>query len=278
MLTFLADLRAAFRIVVRNPRLTILSTVTLGLGVTFATALFNVAHSALLRPLPFADEEQVVTLWEFSPEEAHSALQKTVLTPANFLDLRQQLESFSYVAAIAPFSGTLAHNNNSSQVLGRRITVELFGALGVMPALGQPFSKTDENAPSPTVILYHRTWQRFFGADPGIVGRTILLNERNRTVVGVMPASFRLPGGQDDVLVPFVFSAWERRARKSHWVRGVARMKCRSQPHGRMPPALPRTSSGRFQTRTRVKPSSSNRSATRWSASCAPRCSHCSPR
>lgn len=221
----LADFRAAIRTAVRNPRLTLLATLTLGLGVTFATALFSVAHSALLRPLPFGDEHEVLTLWEFSPDEAHTALRKTALTPANFLDLRERLESFSQVAAIAPFSGTLVHSNNSSQMLGRRVTPEVFGALGVVPALGRPFSEAEGDAPSQSVILAHRTWQRFFGGDPGIVGRTILLNELNRTVVGVMPASFRLPGGQDDVLVPFVFSAWERRARKSHWIRGVARMK-----------------------------------------------------
>jgi putative ABC transport system permease protein len=225
MLTVFADLRAALRVVVRNPRLTLLATLTLALGVTFAAALFSVAHSALLRPLPFADEHEVVTLWAFSPDEGDSALRKTVLTPANFLDLRQRLESFSYIAAIAPFSATLARSNDSAQVLGRRVTAELFGALGVVPALGRPFSRSEEDAPSQSVILSHRAWQQFFGGDPGIVGRTILLDELNRTVVGVMPASFRLPGGQDDVLVPFVFSAWEKRARKSHWVRGVARMK-----------------------------------------------------
>jgi len=221
----LADLRAAIRVVVRNPRLTILATLTLGLGVTFATALFNVAHAALLRPLPFAHEDEIVTLWEYSPEETNTVLRKTVLTPANFLDLRQRLQSFSFVAAVAPFSGTLAHSQQSSQVLGRRVTAEVFDALGVVPALGRPFSKADEDAATRTVILSHGTWQRFFGGDPAIVGRTILLNELNRTVVGVMPPSFRLPGRQDDVLVPFVFSAWEKRARKSHWVRGVARIK-----------------------------------------------------
>jgi putative ABC transport system permease protein len=221
----LADLRAAVRAVVRNPRLTILATLTLGLGVTFATALFNVAHAALLRPLPFAQEDEVVTLWEYSPEETDTVLRKTVLTPANFLDLRERLQSFAFIAAIAPFSGTLAHSQESSQVLGRRVTAEVFGALGVVPALGRPFSRADEDAAARTVILSHGTWQRFFGGDPAIVGRTILLNEVNRTVVGVMPASFRLPGRQDDVLIPFVFSAWEKRARKSHWVRGVARIK-----------------------------------------------------
>jgi putative ABC transport system permease protein len=225
MLMLLADLRAAWRNTVRNPRLTLLATLTLGLGVTFAIALFNVAHGALIRPLPFADEDQIVTLWEFAPEEVDSPLQKTVLTPANFLDLRERLQSFSYVAAIAPFSAPLAGANESSQVLGRRVTPEVFGALGVAPALGRPFSKAEEEAASGSVILSHRAWQRFFGADPQIVGRTILLDERSRTVAGVMPASFRLPGGQDDVLVPFVFSAWEKRARKSHWVRGVARVK-----------------------------------------------------
>ena len=225
MPTLVADLRAAIRIAVRNARLTLLAAATLGLGITFATALFNVAHSTLIRPLPFASEHEVVTLWEYSPKAGDAALQKTVLTPANFLDLRQRLASFSFTAAIAPFSGTLVHSNNSAQVLGRRVTPELFGALGVAPALGRPFSATEAQAPSPVVILSHKSWQRFFGGDPAVVGRTVLINDLSRTIIGVMPASFRLPGGQDEVLVPFVFSAWERRARKSHWVRGIARLK-----------------------------------------------------
>src|SRR5262245_16699058 len=91
MPSLLADIRAAIRIAVRNPRLTLLATLTLGLGVTFATALFSVAHSAFLRPLPYAAEHEVVALWEFSPGKADSVLQKTALTPANFLDLRQRL-------------------------------------------------------------------------------------------------------------------------------------------------------------------------------------------
>jgi putative ABC transport system permease protein len=225
MPSLLADIRAAIRVAVRNPRLTWLATLTLGLGVTFATALFNVAHGAFLRPLPYAAEQEVVTLWEFSPGKADSVLQKTALTPANFLDLRQRVTSFSHVAGMAPFGGTLTEGGNASQVLGRRVTAEMFEALGVFPAIGRPWSKTEEDAASPVVILSDRAWQRFFGRDPAIVGRAILLNEQQRTVVGVMPASFRLPGGQDEVLVPFVFSTWEKRARKSHWVRGVARMK-----------------------------------------------------
>ena len=224
MQTLLSDLRFAVRTAVRNPRLSLLATLTLGLGVAFATALYSVAHGAFLRPLPYAAEHEVVTLWEFSPQEPHPNLRQTSLTPANFLDLRERLASFSHVGAIAPFSGTLVHGGSASQVLGRRVTPEVFGALGAVPALGRPFSTEEVDGAAPVIILSHRAWQRFFGGDPSLVGRTIMVNERQRTVAGVMPPSFRLAGGQDDVLVPLVFSAWERRARKSHWVRGVARL------------------------------------------------------
>ena len=121
MPTLLSDLRFALRTAVRNPRLTLLATLALGLGVAFATALFSIAHGAFLRPLPYAAEHEVVTLWEFSPDDPHPDLRKTSLTPANFLDLRERLASFSHVGAIAPFSGTLVHGEAASQVLGRRV-------------------------------------------------------------------------------------------------------------------------------------------------------------
>lgn len=104
------------------------------------------------------------------------------------------------------------------------MTAGIFPALGVVPHLGRPATPEDERWGNGLAIISHGAWHRHFGADPAIVGRTILLNEQARTVAGVMPPGFRLPGGEGDVLIPFVFGAFEQRARKSHWVRAVARL------------------------------------------------------
>jgi predicted permease len=222
MSSLFADLRYAGRTLRHNARLTVLATLTLALGITFATSLFSVAHSALVRRLPYDGEERIVMLWEFAPDKGAT---KGAMTPANFLDIRERAQAFSHVGGIAPYSATLVHGDQSTQVFGRRVTAEVFAALGVMPQYGRPLTHEDERIGNGVAVISHSLWQRRFGADPGVVGRTVLLDELQRTVVGIMPPGLRLPADDDDVLIPFVFTKFERQARRSHWVRVVARMK-----------------------------------------------------
>jgi putative ABC transport system permease protein len=222
MTTVIADLRFGVRLLKRQPGLATLAVSTLALGIGLAVGLFTVAYGALLRPLPYRDEPRVVMMYEFAP--AKDVL-KGSATPGNFLDWRGRSRAFSHVGALAPFTATLATSGEPVRAKGRRVTADVFGALGVDPLLGRLFTTEDEAPGNGVAVLSHRTWTRHFAADPTLIGRSVLVNEARRIVVGVLKPDFRLPGGNDEVLVPWTFNAFERQARRSHYASVVARIK-----------------------------------------------------
>ena len=217
-----ADLKFAVRMLTRHRAPAILGVSTLGLGIGLAVGLFSVVYDALLRPLPYRDESRVVMLWEFAPSKD---LIKGVGTPANFLDWRGRSRAFSHVGALAAAPATLTTDRDPVRVKGRRVTAEVFGALGVDPLLGRLFSADDERPGHSVAILSYRTWQQHFGGDPALIGRSIAINDVQRTIVGVLEPDFRLPKGEDEVFIPWVMNASERAARKSHYATVVARIR-----------------------------------------------------
>ena len=222
MTTWLTDLSFALRLLKRHPRPAALAVLTLALGIGLAVGLFTVAYETLLGPLPYRDEAKVVMLYEFAPAKD---IQRGTGTPANFVDWRGRSRSFSHVGGIAAFAATLSTEQEPVRVSGRRVTAEVFGALGVDPLLGRLFAADDIRPGNGLAILSHRTWVRHYGADPSVIGRSISINEARRTVVGVLKPDFRLPGGEDDIFVPWVFNTFERTARRSHYTTVVARIR-----------------------------------------------------
>ena len=185
-------------------------------------AIFSVAWDALQRPLPFRDESRVaVILSEYLPakDNLHGAT-----TPANFLDWRSRSHTFSHMGGLAPYSAIVATEGDTVRVEGRRVTGDVFAALGAEALLGRTIEPADQRPGNDVVVLSHRVWQQQFGADPAIVGKSVLINESRRHVIGVLKADFLLPRGEDGVFVPWVFNNFELRARKSHYVNVVARV------------------------------------------------------
>jgi putative ABC transport system permease protein len=220
--TFFNDLSYAMRFLRRHPASAAVLVLTLSLGIGGTTAMFSLVEAVLLRPLPYADENRIVMLWETKPADG---VDKRVGTPGNFQDWRAATKTIDHLSGLARFGATLTGRGDPRRLDGRRVSASLFAALGVQPLFGRPFTADDERPGAEAVILAHHLWRDAFGADTGIIGSRIVLNDAPRTVVGVMPPEFTLPRGPDDFWIPLIFTDWERQARGSHWLMAVGRLK-----------------------------------------------------
>jgi putative ABC transport system permease protein len=179
------DLRYALRLLLRNPGFTFIAIITLALGIGANTAIFSVVNGVLMRPLSFHEPEKIVTL-------LHNG--QFPVSPANFLDFRDNAESFSHIAAAEAWDGALTGNKRPEQINGLRMGEGLFDLLGVQPLLGRRLEAEDyQPGKDHVLVLSHKLWQRAFGGDPNIVGRDITLSGESYAVVGVMPPQFQFP-------------------------------------------------------------------------------------
>ena len=220
--TLLQDVRYALRSLVRAPTFTIVAIVTLALGIGANTAIFSVVNSVLLTPLPYRRPERIVMVWE---RKVALNADRNVVNPGNYLDWRDRSSSFSALAAMAWYSMTFT-GDNPANIHGQVVTSRFFDVIGVHPAIGREFTAEEmaPNAPR-SIILTDGVWRRRFGADPAIVGRTVPVAGGTATIVGVMPASFRSPSGDDDQYL----AAWRldegNRARRGRYASVIGRLK-----------------------------------------------------
>src|SRR6185503_3458032 len=165
--TALQDMRYAARTLRRAPLFTIAATLTLAIGMGVNTAMFAVVYGVLIRPLPYADADRLYMLFQTS-----SRAGRTRVTPLDFVDLHAQLRSIR-VAAVVGNGFTFTGHGDPELAIGHLVTGEFFDLLGSQPALGRTFGTADEAAGNgDLIVLSHGFWQRRFGGDPGIVGRT----------------------------------------------------------------------------------------------------------
>ena len=180
------DIRYAARLLARAPGFTAIALLTLALGIGANTAIFSVLNAVLLRPLPFTDPDRLVTIGERRPSGGAANVGYTT-----FLDWRERTHSFEDMALIRSWTPTLAVNGEPERISGMRVSANFFGMLGARPALGRDFvAAEDTPAGWQTVILSDALWRRRFGADPSAIGRVITMNDRQFTIVGVMPPTF----------------------------------------------------------------------------------------
>jgi putative ABC transport system permease protein len=189
--TLRQDVRYGFRMLRRSPGFTAAALLTLTLGIGANTAIFTVVDAVLLRPLPYADPDRLVTVGD---RNAASLAQTGSPRPVGFAtmaDWRARSRSFEQLALMRSSMPTLVTDGEAERLPGARVSWNYFDMLGVRPAIGRGFlPEEDQPDRSRVVLLSDRLWRRRFGADPSIVGRTIVLNDREFRVVGVMPASF----------------------------------------------------------------------------------------
>jgi putative ABC transport system permease protein len=207
-----ADIRFALRTLRKTPAVTAISIVTLALGLGATTAIFSVVNTVRLKPLPYAGSERLVKIVENVPagEGMMGMPMRLAAVYLSELDGWRKAETLSDVAIVTgPTGRTLVTNEGGVQLYGMRVSPALFAMRGVQPLLGRGLLPEEERADADVVVLGERAWREHFGADPDIVGRTIVLEAtggptigaeaRVLTVVGVMPAEF----GADSYWTPF---------------------------------------------------------------------------
>jgi putative ABC transport system permease protein len=186
--TLWQDLRYAARGLVKQRTFTLVAVITLALGIGSNTAIFSVVNELLLRPMPYLDAERLVMLWEVTPEGRH----QNTTSRINFRGWREQTTSFENMAAFTDQRLNLTGAGEAEEITVQFATPSLFHVLGVQPILGRDMTEEDAlKDAAPIAILSHSFWQRRFGGDPNLIGKTILLNSVPFTVAGVMPAGFQ---------------------------------------------------------------------------------------
>jgi predicted permease len=195
MAGFYQDVRYAMRMLRKNPGFSALVVLTLALGIGANAALFSVVNGVLLNPLPYPEPEQLAALNQRSNSGTNA------ISYPNFLDWQKENHTFSAMAVSRGSSFALVGTSAAERVRGR-CTANFFAALGVKPALGRDFA-TGEDAPgaAPVVMISAELWQRSFGGVPDVAGKSLTVDDRSYTIVGVLPASFTLYRGTD-VYIP----------------------------------------------------------------------------
>jgi putative ABC transport system permease protein len=186
MSTLLGDLRYGVRMLLATPRVTITALLSLALGIGATTAIFTVVNAVLLRPLPFAEPDRLVAVWETSPDN-----NRRWVAPANYLDWRRDAQSFSELAAYDTYGVNLTGRDRPERLRAASVSGNLFATLGVSAALGRTFTAAEDAATAqPVAVVSHGAWQRLFGGGASAVGRELTIDGRPHTLVGVLPPSF----------------------------------------------------------------------------------------
>jgi predicted permease len=220
---FAMNLRQGFRSLVRNPGLTVVAGLTLALGISANTAIFSVVDAVLLRPLPFAEPDRLVMIWEKRAREGTNTNQVAL---GDFLDWRQRSRTIENMVVGFPATFDLTGSGEPENVGTGLVSAPFFDMLGVSPALGRTF-RADEDRPGRdrVVMLTYGFWQRRFGGNPSIVGRRLTLGGDACEVVGVLPASFRFVVPDLEIWRPTIVSADRPNARTIHFANVFGRLK-----------------------------------------------------
>jgi putative ABC transport system permease protein len=171
----------------RKPAFALVVILTLGFGISLNTATFSIVNAALIRPLGFADPERLVALHE------RFGVEDVPFSPADFLDLERDQQSFEDAAAYVNLSFELSGRAEPIRIDGSKVSPGLFSLLGVGPLLGRDFLPEEDRPGTDVALLSWGLWQSRYGGDRSIVGRTVTLDRRPYTVIGVMPAGFEFP-------------------------------------------------------------------------------------
>jgi Acidobacterial duplicated orphan permease len=232
------DIQYGLRQLIKHPGFTLVAVLTLALGIGANTAIFSVVNAVLFKPLPFPSPDQLVAFGSSDVRERGKEAQINALSYPDFFDFRTQNHTFANLAIHRAGSYALVDEQGAQSVAGAKVSSEFFDVLGVKPVRGRAFSRADEQAGGGPggfkVILSEGLWMRQFNSDPNIIGRTLQIDRRLYTVIGIMPKSFQFPIQTlpVELYVTFAYEASNAdgskpvtEERSSHSLEGIGRLK-----------------------------------------------------
>ncbi len=221
---FGTDVRAAARALWRTPTITICAVLCLALGLGATTAIASAIDRALIRALPFRDPARLVSVYRIAPQATDWPF-----SVPKYLDLARGVKQFTGLSALGWSSRLVAMPDGGVQMRTIRVTGNLFPLLGVRALRGRLINSTDDSAgQNPVVVMGEEAWREHFSADPSIIGRTVRLDGIPTTVIGILPAGFRVPHGlsqiHGDLWVPIRFTPEELAQRGHNFLNVVGRL------------------------------------------------------
>jgi predicted permease len=194
------DIHRSLRTLVKRPAFFAVAVVTLALGIGANTALFSVVNAVLLRQLPFRNADRTFWITEVRPERSDAPF-----SLPDFLDYRDNTDSLDSISAVGPWSANLTGRGDAEQLIGARISANLFETLGVDAAVGRTLEPDDDRPGNPNVVVMsYALWQRRFSADASLIGKSLDLNGASYTLVGILPPNFVFPIPEAELAVPLV--------------------------------------------------------------------------
>jgi putative ABC transport system permease protein len=191
MHSFWQDLRYGARMLLKNPGFTLIAVLTLALGIGANTAIFSVVNGVLLSALPYPQPEQLAMVW---CDNRRQGIPDDITSYPNFVDWRNRNKTFQGMAGVTSDRYNLTGTGEPEEISAATVSINFFKLMGVNTALGRAFTAEEEQpGRDKVVVLSHSLWQRRFGADPGILNRTITLSDEPYVVVGIMPPGFQFP-------------------------------------------------------------------------------------
>jgi predicted permease len=215
------DVRFGLRMLRKNPGFTSVAILTLALGIGANTAIFSVVNAVLIRPLPFAEPDRLVRIFEKNDKLKLSQFSSSV---PNYLSWKEQQQSFEQMGIIGFISLNMTGTGDPEQFNATMISPSLMPMLGIQPVVGRAFREEEEKPGSPQVVMLSEgLWKRRFGGDRALIGKTLTMNGADYTVIGITPASLNVLTGSD-VNVPLIIDPGKE-ARLNHQTVAVARLK-----------------------------------------------------
>jgi putative ABC transport system permease protein len=216
------QLKHVLRRLMRSPMFTIVTLITIGVGVGANTAIFGVINGILLKPLPYHDPERLVSVWQAAPS---LNIPEMNLAPSDYFTFREENRTFEHFGMWDNDNVTVTGTSSPEQLPGIDVTEGTLNALGIQPVLGRLFTAPDDSPASPeTVILSYGYWQRRFGGDRSAIGQQIRVDGKSKQIIGVLPQNFRFLETKPDVIQPFRFDR-SKTTLGNFSYQGIARLK-----------------------------------------------------
>ena len=225
METLLQDIRYGVRILLKNRSFTAVAVVALALGIGANCAIFSVVNSVVLRPLPYKDSDRLVTIWS---SLLQPGLEKIVVSAPELADFREQSASFDEIAAYDFQGVNVTGGDQPERIRAGLVSPNLLQMLGINPVLGRTFApEEDQPGRDHVAVLSYALWQRRFGGDANVIGRSLPVDGKSHEIIGVMPAAFSFPDPETEVYLPLSISPelLSENNRGSHFLSVIARLK-----------------------------------------------------